>query len=129
MYNHNDIRILSVDETGNVQFIVYGYMNRGRHEGGVGIQVCTYNSQMNTVEEEIYIPYTKSWQVLEQDVEQLAYVSRENQFYIMLDRTIYAVNLYEKTYEVLASDLFDGSYQISESNARIAWQNSENPYA
>ena len=129
MYNHNDIRILSVDETGNVQFIVYGYMNRGRHEGGVGIQVCTYNSQMNTVEEEIYIPYTKSWQVLKQDVEQLAYVSRENQFYIMLDRTIYAVNLYEKTYEVLASDLFDGSYQISESNARLAWQNSENPYA
>lgn len=129
MYNHNDIRILSVDETGNVQFIVYGYMNRGRHEGGVGIQVCNYNSQLNTVEEEIYIPYTKSWQVLKQDVEQLAYVSRANQFYIMLDRTIYAVNLYEKTYEVLASDLFDGSYQISESNARLAWQNSDNPYA
>lgn len=129
IYNHNDIRILSVDETGSIQFVVYGYMNRGRHEGGVGIQVCTYNSQMNTVEEEIYIPYTKSWQVLKQDVELLAYVSRENQFYIMLDRTIYAVDLYEKTYEVLASELFDGSYQISESNARIAWQNSENPYA
>ncbi len=129
MYNHNGIRILSVDETGNVQFIVYGYMNRGRHEGGVGIQVCTYNSQMNTVEEEIYIPYAKSWQVLQSDVEQLAYISRTNQFYIMLDRTIYAVNLSAKTYEVLASDLYDGSYQISESNARIAWQNSQERYA
>ena len=128
MYNHNGIRILSVDETGNVQFIVYGYMNRGRHEGGVGIQVCTYNSQMNTVEEEIYIPYTKSWQILQEELEQLAYVSRENRFYMMLGRAIYAVNLSEKTYEVLASDLYDGSYQISESNARIAWQNSENSY-
>lgn len=128
MYNHNGIRILSVDETGNVQFIVYGYMNRGRHEGSVGIQVCTYNSQTNTVEEEIYIPYKKSWQVLEADVEQLAYVSRANQFYIMLDRTIYAINLSEKTYEILASNLFDGSYQISESNARLVWQNNESPY-
>lgn len=129
MYNHNGIHILSVDETGNVQFIVYGYMNRGRHEGGVGVQVCTYNSQMNTVEEEIYIPYNHSWQVLQSDVEQLVYVSRTNRFYIMLDRTIYAVNLNAKTYEVLADHLYDGSYQVSESNARIAWQNSENRYS
>lgn len=128
LYNHNGIRILSVDETGNVQFIVYGYMNRGRHEGGVGIQVCTYNSQMNTVEEEIYIPYEKSWQILKSDMEQLSYVSRSNQFYIMLDRTIYAVDLAAKTYEVLAERLYDGSYQISASNARIAWQNSRNRY-
>lgn len=128
MYSHNAIRILSVDETGNVQFIVYGYMNRGRHEGGVGIQICTYNSQMNTVEEEIYIPYTKSWQILKADVEQLSYVSKTNQFYMMLDRTIYAVDLSAKTYEILATNLFDESYQVSESNARIAWQNSENRY-
>lgn len=128
MYDHNDIRILSVDETGNVQFIVYGYMNRGRHEGGVGIQVCTYNSQMNTIEEDIYIPYNRSWQVLQADVEQLAYVSRTNRFYIMLDRTIYAVNLNAKIYEAVATQLYDGSYQVSESNARIAWQNGEDLY-
>lgn len=128
MYRHNGIRILSVDETGNVRFIVYGYMNRGRHEGSVGIQVCTYNSQMNTVEEEIYIPYTKSWQILKADIEQLSYVSRTNRFYMMLDRTIYAVDLTAKTYEVLATNLYDGSYQISESNARIVWQNSEDRY-
>lgn len=128
MYQHNGIRILSVDETGNVRFIVYGYMNRGRHEGSVGIQVCTYNSQMNTVEEEIYIPYSKSWQILKADIEQLSYVSRTNRFYMMLDRTIYAVDLTAKSYEVLATNLYDGSYQISESNARIVWQNSEDRY-
>lgn len=128
LYNHNDIRILSVDETGNVKFVVYGYMNRGRHEGGVGIQVCTYNSQMNTVEEEIYIPYTKSYQILKSDLEQLSYISKTNQFYMMLDRTIYAVDLAEKTYEIMAAHLYDGSYQISESNATIVWQDSEDRY-
>lgn len=128
LYRHNDIRILSVDETGNVRFIVYGYMNRGRHEGGVGIQVNAYNSQLNTVEEEIYIPYTKDYRILQNDVEQLAYISKNNQFYVMLDRTIYAVDLEGKTCEIMASNLYDGSYQVSESNARIVWQSSENRY-
>lgn len=129
MYDHNGIRILGVDETGNVWFMVYGYMNRGRHEGSVGIQICNYNSQTNTVEEEIYIPYQKSYQVLQSDVEQLSYISKNNQFYVMLDRTIYAIDLTEKIYEVLAANLYDESYQISESNAMIVWQDSENRYA
>lgn len=128
LYNHNNIRILNVDETGNVQFMIYGYMNRGRHEGNVGIELCTYNSQLNTVEEEIYIPYTKSWQILKADVEQFSYISKNNQFYMMLNRTIYAVDLNAKTYEILASDLYDRSYQVSKSNARVVWQNSEEMY-
>ena len=129
MYDHNGIRILGVDETGNVRFMVYGYMNRGRHEGYVGIQICAYNSQTNTVEEEIFIPYKKSYQVLKSDVEQLSYISKNNQFYVMLDRTIYAVDLTERTYEILASHLYDESYQISESDAMIIWQDSEDRYA
>ena len=49
IYNQHAIKILDVDEGGNVQFAVYGYMNRGRHEGEVGIQVYTYNSSLNTI--------------------------------------------------------------------------------
>lgn len=129
MYDGHDIRILEVDETGDVHFMVYGYMNRGRHEGSVGLQICDYNSQTNTVEEAIYIPYKKSYQVLRSDVEQLSYISKSNLFYVMLDRTIYAVDLTGKTYEVLASHLYDGNYQISESNAMIVWQEGEDRYA
>ena len=128
IYDHNGIQILGVDEMGNVRFMVYGYMNRGRHEGCVGIQICAYNSQTNTVEEEIYIPYQKSYQVLKSEVEQLSYISKNNQFYIMLDRAIYAVDLTERIYEVLASHLYDGSYQVSESNAMIVWQENEDRY-
>ena len=36
-YDRHDIRVLTVDETGNILFLVYGYMNRGRHEGCVGV--------------------------------------------------------------------------------------------
>ena len=47
----HDIKILNVDETENVRFMVYGYMNRGMHEGSIGVQVCEYNGMLNTVEE------------------------------------------------------------------------------
>ncbi len=128
LHDDNGIRILNVDETGNIRFVVYGYMNRGRHEGGVGIQLCTYNSQMNTIEEEIYIPYTKSWQILQREMEDFAYINGNNIFYIMLDRNLYAVDLNSKTYEILATDLRDESYQISESNARIVWTEGADLY-
>ena len=64
IYRQYGIRILNVDEGGNVQFMVYGYMNRGKHEGQVGIVVYGYNASLNTVEEMLYIPYDKTYEVL-----------------------------------------------------------------
>ena len=46
-YDGHGFKILQVDETGNVIFLVYGYMNRGRHEGACGVQVCYYSSTLN----------------------------------------------------------------------------------
>ena len=36
-HKEHDIRIIKVDETGSADFVVYGYMNRGNHEGQVGV--------------------------------------------------------------------------------------------
>ena len=38
-HKEHDIRIIKVDETGSADFVVYGYMNRGNHEGQVGVGV------------------------------------------------------------------------------------------
>lgn len=129
VYPDNGIKILNVDETGNVQYMLYGYMNRGRHEGYVGLQICSYNSQMNTIEEEIFIPCTTSFQVLEAEVEQFAYVSKTNRLYIMLNRAVYVISLEDKTYEILVSNLKDGCFQVSESNAMLVWQEGQDLYS
>ncbi len=42
-WNHHDIKIVSVDEAGSIDFVVYGYMNRGTHEGEVGTGVYHYD--------------------------------------------------------------------------------------
>jgi len=128
IYDNHEIKILSVDETGNVTFIVYGYMNRGRHEGKIGIQVCEYNGMLNTVEEIIFIPYSKSFAVLKADVEQLSYINKNRIFYLYLDGSIIAINLMDEVYSEVASGLQQGSFQVSKSNKMLVWQNASEAY-
>ena len=84
-HDNSDVKILDVEENGNISFMVYGYMNRGTHEGEVGIEVCYYNSLMNTIEEQIFIEYDKSPQILVEDLEKLAYINKNNELFILLD--------------------------------------------
>lgn len=127
-YDNHDIKILNVDETENVRFMVYGYMNRGLHEGSIGVQVYEYNGMLNTVEELIFIPYNKAYATLKTDMEQLSYINRNGVFYIYLDGSILAINLMDRTCEEIAQDLQQGSFQVSDTNKMLVWQNSADAY-
>lgn len=129
MWQKHGIEILNVDEAGNVQFVVYGYMNRGRHEGEVGIVVYRFSSLMNTVEELVYIPSGSSYEVLRAELAELAYINKADVFFFMHGGALYAVNLAECSYEVMVSGLDEGSYKVSDSNRMIVWQMGGNPYA
>lgn len=122
LYRSHGIKILNVDETENVQFLVYGYMSRGRHEGEVGLQVYYYNSMLNTIEEEVFIPDNRAYEMIKADVEQLAYINKNNNFYVLLSGNVYEVNLENKTYKPIVTDLKEDGYQISESNRMLAWK-------
>lgn len=121
VYNQNAIRILNVDEAGNVQFMVYGYMNRGTHEGNMGIAVYFYNSALNTIEEEVFIPYNKSFAVLTSDMEQLTYLNNNNELFLYLDGSIFCINLESDMYDVVVENIPQGSLKVSESNRMAVW--------
>lgn len=127
-YNRHRIKLLNVDEAGNVKFIVYGYMNRGRHEGEVGVSVYFYNSMTNTVEEQIYIPYDRSYELLGNDIENLAYINNSGICYLMLEGAVYAVNLETREYEIIVSGLTEDDYKVSASNKMLVWQEGESRY-
>lgn len=127
-YDNHDIKILNVDETENVRFMVYGYMNRGKHEGSIGVQVCEYNGMLNTVEELIFIPYNKAYATLKTDMEQLSFINRNGVFYIYLDGSILAINLLNLTCEEIAGNLQQGSFEVSSTNKMLVWQNSADAY-
>ena len=120
---------MNVDEAGNVVFLVYGYMNRGRHEGEVGVSVYFYNSMTNTVEEQIYIPYDRSYELLKSDMEKLSYINKSGICYLMLKGNVYAVDLQTRDYEIIVSGLTEESYKVSESNKMLVWQEGGDQYS
>lgn len=120
-YQEHDIKIFHVDETGNVYFMVYGYMNRGIHEGEMGVAVYYYDSILNTVEEEVFIPYTKSFEMLEQDVLKLSYVNSANEYFVYLDHAIYQIGLLDHTCQKLVTGLPQGAFAASGQQQIIAW--------
>ena len=121
VYDEHTIKVLNVDEAGNVQFVVYGYMNRGHHEGENGVQVSYYNSSQNTIEELVFIPYTKSPRLLEQDMNKLSFAGNNSRFYMMMDSTIYEMNLSSRQCRVIAANLDGDSFRVSENGKMLAW--------
>ena len=127
-WQKHGIRILNVDEAGNVQFIVYGYMSRGRHEGEVGIAVYQFGALTNTVEELVYIPDDSSYEILDTELKQLSYISKSDTFFFMHNGTLYAVDLHNRTCEAMVSGLKEESYKVSDSNRMMVWQMGETLY-
>lgn len=125
MYDQHATKILDVDEGGNVLFALYGYMNRGRHEGEVGIQLYNYDSDLNTLEEIVYIPYDKTFAVLSAEMEQLLYLNREQELYVEIDQIIYGIDLAGKTYTPLIQVNQDGSVHVSDNHKIVVWTEAE----
>ena len=117
-YNRHKIRIINVDESGDAQFMVYGYMNRGIHEGGLGISLCSYSYQENETTELLYIPLNLPYEILCDTVGDVAYVSSDRSFYILIGDTLYSVALDSREVMTAVSGLKAGTYQVS-SNGRI----------
>lgn len=120
------IRILRVDEAGSVDFMVYGYMNRGEHEGEVGVSLYHYDGLAHNIEEEVYIASTLSYASLKEQIGQLMYENDKNHLFFMMNENLYKIALSDLSYEVVVSGLQAGTYAVSENNRCFAWVNPEN---
>ena len=121
LWKQHDIKILDVSEGGNVQFAVYGYMNRGRNEGRVGIQIYHYDCALNTIEEIAYIPYQKNFAVLQAEMEKLLYLNRDQRMYLTLENQVYCINLSERTIHEVAHIHQDNGLFVSENHETMVW--------
>ena len=128
IYGQHAIEILDVDEGGNVQFALYGYMNRGRHEGEVGIQLYTYNSGLNTIEELLYIPYDKTYAVLSAELDSLLYLNRDQKLYLQLENMVYEIDLVKRECVSLVQIIQDGSMHVSDNHKILVWSEGQDIY-
>lgn len=121
-YPEHKIHILRVEDSGDMWFAVSGYMNRGNHEGENGVAVYHYEAASAMVDEKIFLASMESAALLEEDVDMLSYISQDgSRFGILLEGTVYRIDLNSRTYETLITGLAQDCYAASDSGRYFAW--------
>lgn len=121
-YDQHAIRILSVENNGDLDFAVYGYMNRGRHEGYNGIACYRYSRAEDTITEIFFIPLAKTYEKIRLELSELFQKGANDMLYLKQNDSIVAIDLRSLEMLEIASGLTDGSYAISVDQSRVAWQ-------
>ena len=127
MYDQHDIRILNMDAEGNVDFMVYGYMNRGQYEGRVAVVLYEYIRNEQRIEEKVYIPIDEPYQTLKENIGDFAYVSSLDVFYFQIYDNIYAYDLITRQITELADNVDRDDVVTFYKEGYVAWQESSNP--
>lgn len=127
-YNRHSIKVVNVEDSGDVDFLLYGYMNRGSHEGEIGLAFYHYNHDQKQLEEVFYLDYNKSYELLQEEIGKFSYVTENDLFYLMMNHKIYAIDFQGNESVVLVDQIKDDSLVISADSSAIAWQEEENDY-
>lgn len=124
--SRHKIRLLDVDANGNVTFAVYGYMNRGAHEGEVGVAVYYYNVEKSSVNEKVFISTNESYGVTVQELGKLVYYNIKNDMlYVVADGTFYKIDVKKEKEEILIENLEEEQFVVSDDGHMIAYQMQE----
>ena len=128
-WDQHDIKIVRIDEAGSIDFIVYGYMNRGEHEGQVGASVFHYDGLAYTIEEEAFIPSNTSYEVLKAEMGRLMYENDKGTLFFMLEGNVYTIDMNTLKVDKMITGLGSGCYAVSENNKYFAWVETEKQYS
>lgn len=125
--NDHAVRILDMDGKGNTVFAVYGYMNRGEHEGQTGAAIYYYNIEDGYVQEKAFISSRNSGAIVQQRLSNLTYYNKtSNTLYAVFEGTLYRINLKTQEKEVIQEHLKEGQYVFSANGKYVAYQKNGN---
>ncbi len=122
-YDENNIKILDMDNNGNITFAVYGYMNRGDHEGKVGISVYRFTAEKDKIEEILFIENDKPFNILKEDMETLLYLNEAGEFYYFDNDCIVKVDTNTLKSEIFIEDVLNENLAVSDDNHLIGYPN------
>lgn len=124
--NEHGIKILQMDDDGNIIYLAYGYMNRGHYEGKNGIQLLRYDAAEKCNEEIAFFSTSIPYDKMRQDVEKLAYLSTKNVFYCLLDGDLHAIDLNERKDSILYEGMVNENITASKNQSIIAVEENQN---
>lgn len=125
LYDAHDFRIMKIEDSGSMDFLVYGYINRGLYEGRCGVLLCRYDALMNTVEERYFLPSSRPFEVLKEEVGNLSVVNERNTAWLSYRDMILRVDLDTCAVQVLAKEISEDQLKVSQSGSLAAWTGPE----
>lgn len=121
MNRNSDINILDMDDDGNIYFVVYGYMSRGKHEGQNGISLYYYTAEDARIQERFFAMCDEPFAVMKQETGRFTHYDEAGYFYYLLDGTIFKVDLNEMTQDTLVYGIPSERYMVSANRKVIAY--------
>ncbi len=126
MYNHHKIDIINMDNNGNILFDVYGYMNRGNHEGEMGIAIYEFDSANNRISEIAFLASDLPYDMLEEYASKLVYMTGDNLYYTMND-SIYCMDINTKEIEEIVYNVPNDVVAVAPNKNYVAYPNASTP--
>ena len=114
------IKVLETADSGDVTFLVYGYMNRGPHEGMTGVSVCQYHKETNDLTELKFIRSENGPDVVEQEIETLA-VKHGTRLYFLLDNTVFVLTDNGGELLRMVEGAARHSLRVNDRQTAVAW--------
>ncbi len=120
-YDHHEVLPVKVSQDGSVDYMVYGYMNRGTYEGQVGICFYRYDAETNAATRLFYMPVYQSELLLMMDLGTLAYVNASDVCYLRYGDGIYSIDLNSGESVEVSIRAYPGMYAKNERGNVVAW--------
>ncbi|MDO5294357.1 MAG: hypothetical protein Q4F05_16605 [bacterium] len=121
-YDSYNIKVLDVNEAGDINFLVYGYISKGDYEGRVGMILYKYYASENRIEEQLFIPIERPYEVIESEMDGLYYLSDLNVFYFSMNNCLYSYNINNRKLQTISDDVTSKSLVLSTKGQFVAWQ-------
>ena len=109
---------MAASDEGDVDFLVYGYMNRGTYEGRWEWLFYHYDEDSHTVQEKFFVPVSEGYDQLESDITTLAYLGEDGMTYLLLNGKVTGIDLNSNESVTVAYGLSQGSFAVSADGSR-----------
>lgn len=98
--NQHRIKLLELDNKGNMKYLVYGYMAAGDFAGYNGILINEYQHKKLENESLLFVKLSKDYHVLEYYIEHASYYNDDNHLlYLALQMGLYEINVKEGSFK------------------------------
>lgn len=122
--NH-DFKLISVDDEGNADFVVYGYLTQGEYEGRVGILYYRYYADENRLQEMMFVPVTVPYSILKEEFGDFVYMNSYDEFFFILYDTLYQYQTLVNECTVIAEHLSENWVYLKDENTVVYQENYE----